>query len=486
MADETREVPDDPSSAQPARSGRFSSPASEDLMTFTRSVDVDRYMWREDIEGSRAHVRALEKGAILSPEEANELLHALDEVAREFEAGQFEFRDSDEDIHMAIERRVSEIAGEVGGKLHTGRSRNDQVVLDLRLYISREARQVAIEILNLATELVKRAEGARDHFMPGYTHLQRAQPVLLAHHLCAHVWPLIRDIARMRDACTRSNVSPLGAGALAGTSLSLDPKVTAALLGMERTFENSMDAVSDRDFVAEHLFVLAMAQIHLSRLAEDVILWSSEEFRYLDLPDEWATGSSMMPQKKNPDVAELVRGRTGRTLGNLVNLMVVLKGLPLTYNRDLQEDKGPLFDSIKVVKESARALSGLICGAEFNFEAMEDAASDGHLGATDLAEELVRAGIAFREAHKIVGELILELENEGRSLETVTQGELARLDPALASMNIERLSVRSLVESRLGDGATGSDVVIEQIARARGEISILRDWAIGVSRSDDV
>lgn len=459
-----------------AWSGRFTGGPGEGLMEFSRSVRVDSRLWKVDVDGSRAHVGALEVAGILTSEEATTLLDALAQVADEFRSSQFEFSDADEDIHMAVERRLTEIAGDLGRKIHTGRSRNDQVALDLRLYLVREARDLASAVLHLSDTLIERATEAGSSVLPGYTHLQRAQPVLLAHHLLAHVWPLLRDVGRLRDATTRAEISPLGAGALAGTSIPIDPKVASGALGMSGQFENSMDAVADRDFVAEYLFAMSLIQVHLSRLAEEIVIWASDEFSFVSLSDEWSTGSSMMPQKKNPDVAELVRGRTGRVVGNLVNLLVVLKGLPLTYNRDLQEDKEPVFDSLDVVMASAKALTGLIASVQFNYAGMADAASMGFLGATDLAEELVMAGVPFREAHHLVGQLVLKLEDDGRDLETVTRDELSTLHPSLGELDGSRLRSSSVAAARIASGGTAPIAVEKQLNQVRQAVTEMRRW----------
>src|SRR3954468_10046650 len=322
--------------------GRFAEAPADALMEFTASISIDRVMWRDDIAGSRAHVAGLAHVGLIEPAERDAVLSALDVTAAEMERGEFTFVVSDEDIHTAVERRVTELAGAAGAKLHTARSRNDQVATDLRLWCKRELAAVADAVVELQQVLLVRAEEAGDLYLPGYTHLQRAQPVLLAHHLLAHGWALARDVDRLLDCRRRLDVSPLGAGALAGSSLPIDPRITMQELNFSRLFDNSLDAVSDRDFVAESLFCLTLVAIHLSRLAEEVVLWSTEEFGFIRLADAFSTGSSMLPQKKNPDIAELARGKTGRLVGHLTGFLTTLKGLPLSYNRDLQEDKEPL------------------------------------------------------------------------------------------------------------------------------------------------
>jgi argininosuccinate lyase len=386
--------------------GRFDGGPAAALMAYTVSLPFDQRLWRDDVAGSRAHVLGLGRAGILSATERDAVLAALDTVAEEFAAGNFEFLPSDEDVHTAVERRVTELAGAAGAKLHTARSRNDQVVTDLRLWCKRELRAVATLCVGLQDGLLDRALAVGNAYLPGYTHLQRAQPVLLGHHLMAHGWAIGRDVDRLLATVARLDVSPLGAGALAGTSLPIDPARTAADLGFAKPFDNSLDAVSDRDFVAEALFDLALVGVHLSRLGEEWVLWTSDEFGFARLDDAYSTGSSMLPQKKNPDIAELARGKAGRLIGNLTGLLVTLKGLPLAYNRDLQEDKEPLFDSVDQVTLALVALTGMIATATFVPERMASAADSEVTAATDLAEWLVERGTPFREAHAIVGGLV--------------------------------------------------------------------------------
>ncbi|MGA1362746.1 MAG: argininosuccinate lyase [Ilumatobacteraceae bacterium] len=400
--------------------GRFASGPGEDLMAFTASIGFDRRLWADDIEGSTAHVRMLAQVGLMSGPDATLVVDALAAVHREMSDGSFVFLESDEDIHTAIERRVTQIAGDAGARLHTGRSRNDQVATALRLWCRREMTAVARSVLALVAVLSARADeldtSVDPVVLPGYTHMQRAQPVLLSHHLRAHAWSFLRDVDRIADALERADVSPLGAGALAGSSLPVDPAATADLLGFSRPFANSLDAVSDRDHVAEHLFALALVGVHLSRIGEEWVLWSSEEFGFVDLDDAHATGSSMMPQKKNPDIAELARGKSGRLIGNLTGLLATLKGLPLAYNRDLQEDKEPLFDSVDQVRLGLAAVTGMVATARFRTARMAEASSAESLVATDLAEWLVQRGVPFREAHAVVGELVRKALDSGGSL----------------------------------------------------------------------
>ncbi|MGH9134814.1 MAG: argininosuccinate lyase, partial [Ilumatobacteraceae bacterium] len=401
--------------------GRFGTAPAEALLAYTVSLPFDRRLWSDDIAGSRAHVRGLARAEIITDAERDEVLAALDQVHEELAEGRFEYLPSDEDIHTAVERRVTELAGASGAKLHTARSRNDQVATDLRLWAKRELMAVARALSELQSVLLGRAIDAGAVYLPGYTHLQRAQPVLLAHQLLAHGWALGRDVDRLLATIERLDVSPLGAGALAGTSLPIDPAWTAAELGFSGPFTNSLDAVSDRDFVAEALFDLALIGVHLSRLGEEWVLWTTEEFGFARLDDAYATGSSMLPQKKNSDIAELARGKSGRLIGNLTALLTTLKGLPLAYNRDLQEDKEPLFDSVDQVGAAVVALAGMIATATFVPERMQAAADIETAAATDLAEWLVRTGTPFREAHAVVGALVRRhLAGEATLRELVT------------------------------------------------------------------
>ena len=386
--------------------GRFAGGPAEALMAYTVSLPFDRRLWEVDIRGSQAHVRGLGRAGVLSAEEVEVVLAALNDVRAEFAEGSFEFREGDEDIHTAVERRVTEIAGDAGARLHTARSRNDQIATDLRLWTKQAIAEVAAGVVNLQRVLLERAREAGDAYLPGYTHLQRAQPVMLAHHLLAHAWSLHRDLDRLFDAYRRLDVSPLGAGALAGTSIAIDPSSTAEDLGFASVFTNSLDAVSDRDFVAETLFDLSLIGIHLSRIGEEWVLWTSEEFGFARLDDAYATGSSMLPQKKNADIAELARGKSGRLIGNLTGLLATLKSLPLAYNRDLQEDKEPLFDSVEQTVLALAAIAGMIDTAVFDTGRMAAAADADLLAATDLAEHLVRDGVPFRQAHAQVGQLV--------------------------------------------------------------------------------
>jgi argininosuccinate lyase len=440
--------------------GRLSGGTADVVMDYSTSLHFDRRLAADDLAGSRAHVRGLGRSGLLTEDEVGVLLSALDQVERELAAGQFAASPDDEDIHTAVERRVTEVAGDVGAKLHTGRSRNDQIATDLRLYAKRELRLVAAELLDFQAELLNRARDAGDAYLPGYTHLQRAQPVLLAHQLLAHGWALSRDVDRLLATIHRLDVSPLGAGALAGSSLPLDPDGVAADLGFAARFENSLDAVSDRDFVAEGLFDLALVGIHLSRWGEELVLWSSEEFGFAVFDDAFATGSSMLPQKKNPDVAELARGKTGRLIGNLTALLVTLKGLPLAYNRDLQEDKEPFFDSVDQTHLGLAALSGVLATVRFDVHRMKAAADGSAMAAVDLAEWLVERGMPFRQAHAVVGGLVHDSIDRH-----VPLPELVAAHPQLGAEAVRLLEPGVAVTRRTTPGGAGPGPVATQLER---------------------
>ena len=439
--------------------GRFgASRQADELFAFNESLSFDRRLAPDDIACSRAHVMGLARSGLLSKEESGVLLGALAQVEQELAEGVFVFSPGDEDVHTAVERRVSELTGEVGARLHTGRSRNDQVATDLRLFTKRALGEVARDVITLQEVLLSRAREAGDAYLPGYTHMQRAQPVLLAHHLLAHGWALARDVDRLAATRRRMDVSPLGAGALAGSSLPLDPDWVARELGFSSRFDNSLDAVSDRDFVAETLFDLALLGTHLSRLGEEVVLWSTSEFGFLHLDDAYATGSSMLPQKKNADIAELARGKVGRLIGHLTGLLTTLKGLPLAYNKDLQEDKEPLFDALDQVERTLAAVAGLMATATFDTQAMARAADAPEAGATDLAEWLVSGGMPFRKAHELVGAVVRE------SLQRrVPLPELVAAHPALGAEAVALLDAGVPVSRRTTPGGAGPVPVAEQL-----------------------
>ncbi len=440
--------------------GRLGGGMADVVMAYSSSIHYDRLLALDDLAGSRAHVRGLGRSHLLDDGEVDALLAALDQVEGELVDGVFTFAPDDEDIHTAVERRVTEIAGDVGAKLHTGRSRNDQIATDLRLYAKRELHAIVVEILAFQDVLVDRARAAGGTYLPGYTHLQRAQPVLLAHHLLAHGWALSRDVDRLLASIDRMDVSPLGAGALAGSSLPLDPDGVAHDLGFAGRFENSLDAVSDRDFVAEALFDLALLGVHLSRVGEELVLWSSEEFGFAVLDDAYATGSSMLPQKKNPDVAELARGKSGRLIGNLTGLLATLKGLPLAYNRDLQEDKEPLFDSVGQTHLALAAMAGLFATVRFEAGRMQEAADGPASAAVDLAEWMVQRGTPFRQAHAVVGGLVHDsIERQ------VPLTELVAAHPDLGTEAVGLLEPGVAVTRRTTPGAAGPAAVEDQLHR---------------------
>jgi len=444
--------------------GRFAGSPSEALQALNDSLPFDQRMFREDIAGSRAHVRMLCDVGLFSEAERDGVLAALDTVEHEIESGSFDFQVNDEDIHTAVERRVTEL-DPAGAKMHTGRSRNDQVATDLRLWTRSAIDEVLDLVERLQRTLLTHAEQAGDAYLPGYTHLQQAQPVALSHHLLAHGWALARDAERLVDARKRTNVSVLGAGALAGSSLPLDPEKSAAYLGFDAVFDNSLDGVADRDFVAEVLFTLSLLGVHLSRIGEEWILWASTEFGFVTLDDGFSTGSSMMPQKKNPDIAELARGKAGRLIGHLTGFLTTLKGLPLTYNKDMQEDKEPLFDAVDTVRLTLLALDGMISTTTFNTEAMAAQAASPYAAATDLAEWLVARGMPFRDAHAVVGEKVRRaLAGEG------SLGELVAADPQLGAEAAALLEPGVSVTRRTTRGGGSPAAVADQIERFRARL----------------
>lgn len=443
--------------------GRFAGQTDAFVEEFTASIPFDILLYRHDIAGSIAHARMLGRQKIISKAEADRIVAALGEIRGEIESGKLAFDLSQEDIHTAVEQRLSKKIGKTGGKLHTGRSRNDQVALDLRLYLREEIDGILALLGKLKERLAGRAEELFGIVMPGYTHVQRAQPVLFSHHLLAYLEMFARDEERFRGARRSANVSPLGAGALAGTTFPLDRGSVARELGMEGVCENSIDAVSDRDFAAEFLFSCAATMMHLSRLAEEMVYWSSAEFGFLSLPDALCTGSSIMPQKKNPDVAELIRGKTGRAYGNLLNLLTLMKGLPLAYNRDMQEDKEPVFDSARTVKESLIGAALLVHGMAVNEERMRAACDDGFLTATDLADYLARKGIPFRKAHEITGRIVRYCEENGKRFKDLSLKEFRSFSPKIGEDVRDAVSLSHAVRLRGTRGGTGPDRVKSRI-----------------------
>jgi argininosuccinate lyase len=446
--------------------GRFKQPRLAAVEAFTASLPFDRRLYQQDIRGSVAHARMLAAIKLLTARELSAIVGGLHAIEREITEGRFSFALADEDIHLAIERRLTEKIGAAGQKLHTGRSRNDQVALDFRLYLRDEIGELLALIERLAQTLIDVASGHLETAMPGYTHLQRAQPVTLAHHLLAYVEMLSRDRERFMQAAARTEVMPLGAGALAGTTLPLDRAMVARELGFSRITENSIDAVSDRDFALDFLSAGAILAIHLSRMAEEIILWTTAEFGFAELPDEFATGSSMMPQKKNPDLLELIRGKTGRVVGALVAMLTILKGLPLAYNSDLQEDKERVFDVVDTLKPALTLLAGFWPRLVFKPDVMR-AGAGGFALATDLAEYLVARGVPFREAHEVVGTLVRDRAATGLKFEDLTLADLRRYSPKFAADALAGLTVESSLRARRLPGGPAPQTVGQRLRRLR-------------------
>lgn len=452
------------STGQKAWAGRFGEETNRLVEAFTSSIQFDQRLYPWDIQGSLAHCQTLRRAGILTAVEAKTLMRGLDQVRTELDRKRFRFDPRDEDIHMAIERRLTELLGPVGGKLHTGRSRNDQVATDLRLYLRDTLAVLRDRVTAMQRSFIFQARTNLGVVMPGYTHLQRAQPVLVSHHWLAYVEMLERDKGRLADALARANVMPLGSGALAGTNYPIDRRYTAQLLSFPAVTQNSLDAVSDRDFVVEVLAALAVLMMHVSRLSEELILWTSQEFRYVDIPDRFCTGSSMMPQKKNPDVPELVRGKTGRVYGHLMGMLTTLKGLPLSYNRDLQEDKEALFDALDTAHASIEVLTELIKGLQVNRPVVQQAAEVGGMLATELADYLVLKGVPFRETHAIVGQIVRHCIEKHRELADLSLGELKRFAKQFEADVTERLTVQGAIDRKTQIGGTSRQAVTAQLA----------------------
>jgi argininosuccinate lyase len=447
------------------RQGRFDEPASETAQLYSESVSIDWRLYAHDIKGSLAHAAALTAAGILTKEEHEKIEAALTVIEAEIRAGDFRWDRSLEDVHMNIEATLTKRIGAAGAKLHTARSRNDQVALDLRLYVKAETGEVCTRLRALQRALLGLAERHQSVVLPGYTHLQRAQPISLGHYFLAHVEALERDHARIIDCARRADVLPLGAGALAGSTIVLDREAIARDLGFSKVSQNSLDAVGDRDFVAEFLFGLAMIGMHLSRLSEELILWSTTEFGFITFSDAFSTGSSLMPQKKNPDMAELTRGKTGRLYGNLMALLTTLKGLPSSYQRDLQEDKGPLFDSVTTVKDALQVFAAMLPELTINTGRMESAADDPNLLATDLAEYLVKKGMPFREAHEAVGKLVTRAAAAKVAVNNVTPLEMQEISKLFEDDVLKVFDVRGSLAKRTATGAPSPENVAAQIAR---------------------
>jgi len=452
--------------------GRFAGGPAAVMREINASISVDKRLWREDIAASRAHAAMLAKQGILSEADAKAIDEGLATVGQEIGEGKLVEDPALEDIHMHVEHRLSQLIGDAAGRLHTARSRNDQVATDFKLFVRNCVDEAVAGIDALEAALIDRAEEHHASVMPGFTHLQSGQPVTLGHHLMAYREMLVRDRSRFADARRRMNESPLGSAALAGTGFDLDRDATAQALGFDRPTANSLDAVSDRDFVVDYLHAAALCSVHLSRLAEEIILWASQPFGFVKLPDAWSTGSSIMPNKRNPDAAELVRGHSARIIGDLVSLLVLLKGLPLAYAKDLQDDKPPLFDAHDLLSLSLAAMTGMIADLEFVPERMRTAAAAGHATATDLADWLVaKANVPFREAHHISGRAVAAAEAAGKALDELTLDELKAIDPRIDGRALPRLSVEASVAARRSAGGTAPDRVSEAIKAARAQVA---------------
>ncbi len=443
--------------------GRFQEQTDKQVEAFTSSIHFDKRLYRFDIEGSKAHARMLARQSIISKEEEKSILQGLEGIKADLERGNFVFQQDDEDIHMAIEKALIARIGEQGGKLHTARSRNDQIALDMRLYLREEISLILEALQELKDTFVALADKEKDVILPGYTHLQRAQPVLLAHYLLAYWEMLDRDAARLRGCYGRVNVLPLGAAALAGTGLPIDREYTAKLLKFPLVSQNSMDTVADRDYIVEFIACAAMTMMHLSRFAEDLILWSTEEFNFVEIDDAFTTGSSIMPQKKNPDVAELLRGKTARVYGDLMSLLTLMKGLPMTYNRDLQEDKEPLFDTVDTLKSCLSILTAMLTHLTFNEKKMRKEAAGGFSTATDLAEYLVKKGIPFRSAHGVVGRIVAYCLKKRKTLSSLSIAEYRLFHDKFSEDIYAYLTVENSVAVRKSTGATAGRAVQKRL-----------------------
>ncbi len=451
--------------------GRFSEETDRVVEAFTSSIDIDRHLYKYDIEGSIAHCRTLARAEIITPKEADELVFGLEAIREEIETEKFEYKDSLEDIHMHIEDRLSTYVGSLSRKLHTARSRNDQIALDIRLYVKDQGGKIAGHLRDLCNAFTDLAEKNIDVVMPGYTHLQRAQPVLFAHHMMAYFEMFLRDKSRFENCVERVDVMPLGSAALAGTTYPLDRSYTAELLGFSAVSENSMDAVSDRDFIMEMLSCASICMVHLSRFSEELVLWASTEFSFVDLPDAFCTGSSIMPQKKNPDIPELVRGKTGRVFGSLTAMLTVMKSLPLAYNRDMQEDKGPLMDAVDTLRACLDIYVRMLPKITVNRNVTESASGRGYLNATDMADYLVEKGMPFREAHGCVGKAVAFALGEKKELHELDLSELKFFSSLIEDDIYPALSVKQMIDRRKTYGGTATQNVRDAIVRARKRLS---------------
>ncbi len=450
--------------------GRFTENTSKIMEEFNASISFDKRMYKEDIAGSCAHCKMLAKQGIIADNEKDIIIEGLKKIEKEIDNGEFVFSISDEDIHMSIEKRLIQIVGAVGGKLHTARSRNDQVAVDVRLYLRREVSVIKEMMTSLQHTIVILAEKNKNVIFPGYTHLQRAQPVLFGHHMMAYYEMFKRDIERLNECFNRINVLPLGAGALAGTTFPIDRHFVAQELGFPKVTENSLDTVSDRYFIIELNFVISMIMMHLSRFAEEIVIWSTTEFGFITLDDRYSTGSSIMPQKKNPDAAELLRGKTGRVYGNLIGILTVMKGLPLAYNKDTQEDKEGVFDSVDTIKIALTVFEGMISTMKINEEKMKSAIYEGFTNATDVADYLAKKGLPFRDAHKVVGEIVLYCETNKKLISEMKLEEYKKFSELFENDVEEKVSIEGCVRERNSYGGTSYSQLERQITKAKNEL----------------
>lgn len=452
-------------------SGRFTENVSEFTQRFGASLPVDKALYAQDIAGSKAHAKMLAKVGVISEEDAQQIAEGLDCVKADIESGDFSFDINDEDIHMSVEKALTAEIGDAGARLHTGRSRNDQVATDTRLYAKQRATDLMRANVALRHALMGQAEANFGVILPGYTHLQHAQPVLFSHHMLAYVWMLTRDYRRLQAARDAADACPLGAAALAGTTYPLDRQMTAGELGFASVIPNSLDAVSDRDFLLDLDYACAVSCMHLSRLCEELVLWSTSEFGFIELSDAFSTGSSIMPQKKNPDFAELIRGKTGRVIGNLVSLLVTMKALPLAYNKDLQEDKYGAIDSAKTLEDCLQCAAGMIETMSIKPENMLKQAKLGHLAATDVADYLAKKGLPFRHAHEVVGHLVLLCEQRGCNLDDLSFDDFKAASPLFEEDIVKALDLPSIVAARTTEGGTGEAAVAQQMGKAKAALA---------------
>lgn len=452
-------------------SGRFTENVSEFTQRFGASLPVDKALYAQDIAGSKAHAKMLAKVGVISEEDARQIAAGLDRIKADIESGGFSFDINDEDIHMSVEKALTAEIGDAGARLHTGRSRNDQVATDTRLYAKQRATDLMRANVALRHALIGQAEANFDVILPGYTHMQHAQPVLFSHHMLAYVWMLARDYRRLQAARDAADACPLGAAALAGTTYPLDRQMTAGELGFASVVPNSLDAVSDRDFLLDLDYACAVSCMHLSRLCEELVLWSTSEFGFIELSDAFSTGSSIMPQKKNPDFAELIRGKTGRVVGNLVSLLVTMKALPLAYNKDLQEDKYGVIDSTKTLEDCLQCAAGMIETMSIKLENMLKQAKLGHLAATDVADYLAKKGLPFRHAHEVVGHLVLLCEQRGCNLDDLSFDDFKAASPLFEEDIVKALDLPSIVAARTTEGGTGEAAVAQQMGKAKAALA---------------